>query len=194
MDEHVIDVAIDLGEIALDATLDDGLLKDVPVLGTIVNVAKAAASIRDRILLQKIRAFLQPCVALEAESKVQFRERMSSDREFRAKVQEILALFLDRCDDLKKAEILGAIFMGLVRGTVDLDEFYRIVFCVDRAFVPDLARLHRYPKVGTAGYRARNQEPIALSNLVKETNSFEYHSTELGRKLLQLLKDANVEF
>src|SRR5207302_4595544 len=109
-----------------DSTLDAGLLRDITVLGTAVNIAKAVASLRDRILLQKIRAFLSPCISLTEEQRADFRSRMFKDQGFKTRVEEILVLHLDRCDALKKARIFGAIFMGLVRRTIDIEEFHRL--------------------------------------------------------------------
>jgi hypothetical protein len=107
-------------------------------------------------------------------------------------VEEILVLHLDRCDALKKAQIIGAIFMGLVRRTLDVEEFHRLIYCVDRSFVADIATLERYPKPGEQGYRNARMEPIALSDLMRQTNMIECHITREGQKLLQVMRDANV--
>jgi hypothetical protein len=193
MEEHITQLATDLGEVAIDAVLDKGILKDVPLLGSVVNIAKAAASVRDRLLLRKIQAFLSPCSILTDVERAGFHERMQAEAEFKSRVEQILVLHLDRCDDFKKAEIMGAVFIGLVRGHIDLDTFYRLAYCIDRSFAGDILQLDRFPfrGQGQKGYYSP-YGPVALSDLVIKMGLTDYYITNLGKTLLKLINDANV--
>jgi hypothetical protein len=192
MESDLSTIAVDLGEVALDSVLDEGLLRDIPVLGTIVNLAKAVSSIRDRVFLVKIRAFFEPCASLTDGERASFHDRMQKDPAFKAKVEEVLVLYLDKCDALKKAQIFGAVFIGLVRNAIDIETFHRVIYCVDQSFVMDIAALDRYPKVGEVGFKNFRMEPIALSGLMRQTNMIECHITPEGQKLLQLMHDAGL--
>ena len=47
-------LGIDLSEVAIDAVMEDGILKDLPVVGAIVGLAKFGMNLKERILLKKI--------------------------------------------------------------------------------------------------------------------------------------------
>jgi hypothetical protein len=46
---NFIDVVTDVGEVVIDQGIEEGILKDLPVLGTIVGVYKTAKSIKDKL-------------------------------------------------------------------------------------------------------------------------------------------------
>ncbi len=50
----------DIGEIVIDAALDDGILKEIPILGTIVGVVKCIKNTYDAFFAKKLIAFLIP--------------------------------------------------------------------------------------------------------------------------------------
>lgn len=57
-------VAENVIEALIDVSLDDGLLKDLPLIGTLLAVGKVGFSIRDRLLSQKIGKFLNEVATL----------------------------------------------------------------------------------------------------------------------------------
>ena len=58
MKENLLAVGQDFGEIAIDAFMNDGIWKDIPVISTAVNIAKIGATFRDRAFLNKLHDFL----------------------------------------------------------------------------------------------------------------------------------------
>ncbi|WP_335964599.1 hypothetical protein [Galbibacter sp. PAP.153] len=46
-------VSTDLAEVILDSMLDDGILKDIPILGSIVGMGKTASTINKRCSFSK---------------------------------------------------------------------------------------------------------------------------------------------
>ena len=192
MDSPLANIAIDLGEVALDSSIQDGVLQDIPILGTAINLARAVSSVRDRLLLRKIQSFLLPCAQLTSEERAKFRKRMEDEQNFRDKVEEILVLYLDRCDALRKAQIYGAIFMGLARETIDIQVFNRLIYCVDHSFTDDLDTLGQYPKVGKPGFRNARMKAIALPDLMRQTNVIECHISPEGSTLLRLMEEAKI--
>jgi hypothetical protein len=53
VDSNLENLGIDISELALDSVLKDGLLKDIPIVGTIVNFVKLGVNIHDRLFLKK---------------------------------------------------------------------------------------------------------------------------------------------
>lgn len=48
-----------LAEVVLDSTLESGVAKDIPIIGTIIGLGKLSVSVRDSLLLKKIDIKLQ---------------------------------------------------------------------------------------------------------------------------------------
>lgn len=57
-DSDLQSVTIDLAETFSDTLLNDGLLKDIPIIGTIVGLTKTAISLNDRLLIKKLIYFI----------------------------------------------------------------------------------------------------------------------------------------
>ena len=57
-DSSLTDCGLDFLELGIDSVLQDGLLKDIPIVGTIVNMGKFAQNVHDRNLLRQTLAFI----------------------------------------------------------------------------------------------------------------------------------------
>ena len=49
---------IDIGEVFLDTVFDEGILKEIPIIGTIASLTKAGISLRERNLAKNTYAFI----------------------------------------------------------------------------------------------------------------------------------------
>ena len=58
MNEDLKDLAIDLSEVALDSLSENELVKDIPVIGTFVRLARVTRSIPDLIFAKKVERFI----------------------------------------------------------------------------------------------------------------------------------------
>lgn len=53
------ETAQDLLEIRIDTIFEDGMLKDIPIVGTVVSLCKFSLNLRERNLLKQTIAFIQ---------------------------------------------------------------------------------------------------------------------------------------
>lgn len=88
------DIAGDVSELALDAVLDEGVLRDVPVFGWFIKGYHVFTTIKDRIFLKKLALFLEGTSA-EGHCSKDLQDELS-DASFCQKVGESLILLLDR--------------------------------------------------------------------------------------------------
>ena len=56
---NVTEITVDIGENIIDSFLNDGLLKDIPILGFGINVVKLTTNVCDLILLSKLKLFIK---------------------------------------------------------------------------------------------------------------------------------------
>lgn len=142
MSDSLSDQAIEGGsevlEFALDQLLDEGLLKDFPVVGTAIKLAGLGKSIRDRLFLAKLQRFLSALPDVQAEEKEKFQEKVQSDKDFRNRVGETLLLIIERLDSLEKPEMLAKTFAYFMKGKISESDFRRLASAIDLAFIDDL--------------------------------------------------------
>ncbi|WP_143860926.1 hypothetical protein [Nitrosovibrio sp. Nv4] len=61
---NVLDIASDITELVLDSSLDEGVLKEIPVVGWGIKLWGAASTVKERIFLNKVAKFLQASAAI----------------------------------------------------------------------------------------------------------------------------------
>ena len=104
----------DVGEAIMDSALDDGILKDIPILGSVVGAGKCIKNISDVLFTNKLIAFLTGLKDADAEERKAAILKWESDAKYRINVGETLLNMVDRCDDTLKAQWLSKLFYVLV--------------------------------------------------------------------------------
>ena len=132
----------DFGEVALDSVVKDGVLRDIPVISSIVGAAKLAISIRDTLLVKKILYFLRELGDTTEEERKKFLQEFEEDPKEQRKVGENLILLLDRLDNLNKPAMVAKLMKAhLKREITNYDEFVYYSSIVDRTSMLDLSAL-----------------------------------------------------
>lgn len=144
MNEDLQEVAIDVSEAALDSLTDNEIIKDIPVVGSFVRLARATMSIPDRIFAKKVERFISVTNSIPRERRDQFHTRLEAEPNLRRKAGEVLVFTLDRIEDLQKAAITGKLFSHFIMGDIDFDILRRLLVAVDRGFIDDLLSFPRW--------------------------------------------------
>lgn len=136
-------VGIDVAEVTLDSLINDGALRDLPVIGTLVNLWKAGVTVKDALFLRKLLIFLDRLKEIPVETR---RDMINSlaDKATQENVGEKLLGLLDRLDSSVKARILAGAFSAYVRGGITADEFWRVSFIIDRLPLVDIVALREW--------------------------------------------------
>lgn len=149
--DELINITKDFAEVGLDSLLSDGILKDVPIIGTMFSLAKIGVSINDRIFCKKVLHFLFQIKDIPKKNRFEFVERINNDKKFNTKVSESLILLIDKFNDYSKAEYLGKLFSLTIQEKIDYTTFLKLSNIIDKAFIPDLKNL-------IAIYKEKNNE------------------------------------
>ena len=122
MDKGNLSVLEDLGEVAIDAVMDEGILRDVPILSTVVGVGKCIRNVSDVLFTKKLIAFLYGLKDVDAQQREKAIAQWESDSKYRIRIGETLLNMINRCDDTQKAKWLSQLFyeMVLKRGWNDM--------------------------------------------------------------------------
>lgn len=125
----------DYAELGLDAILDDGLAKDIPIVGMLIKAAKLGLNIRDRIYAKKIIGFLVQVGQTSQEQRDEFvRKKCGNLKRF----EEAVLLIIDQADRIEKTALIGKIFKACILGKVAYEDTIRLSEMVNRAFWEDL--------------------------------------------------------
>lgn len=125
-------------EVALDAILQDGILRDFPVINMITGTAKMILSFKDKILVRKLASFLFELQDITDKEREEFIHNMDKNQNEQRKVGENLIMLIERLDDLDKPALIAKIFKAYLRHDINYHQFLRFASVIDQIIMLDL--------------------------------------------------------
>ena len=132
------EIAGELTEAAIDQAMEEGVLKDIPIIGTFAKLYSGGGAVRDIGFAHKLRRFFIETSAVSEEDKEMFVIELELDPEERRRVGEYTLAILDGLDEQLKASMFGALFASHVRGEVDFYAFQTLARALDRSLLGEL--------------------------------------------------------
>lgn len=129
---QLTEVAKDYTEIGIDFILSDGLLKDIPLLNTIVAVGRLGLSLNDRIFAKKLLRFLTSLSDLSTKERQSMLDRLDNEDSFRGEIGDRLIEILDRVDSHSKPEMIALAFRAYATDEINFDMLSRLNVAVER--------------------------------------------------------------
>lgn len=117
--------------------LKDGLLKEIPIVNTIVELSKFSANIQDRLFLKKVLTFLNKLKDISADRRKEMIEKIDTSKEYRIKVGEKLLYIVDSCDDHEISELIGVLFKAYIEETIDYADFLKASSVLSKLNISD---------------------------------------------------------
>ncbi|HEY5995353.1 MAG TPA: hypothetical protein VIU46_12235, partial [Gallionellaceae bacterium] len=119
---NTADLVSNLGEVALDSFLTDGVLKDIPVIGTALTLHKAGNDIAAYFFAKKVLAFMTEIDKIPQDKRNKFvQDHLSSDDS--DDVGETTLMLIDKIDHPLMAKLLGRAFALFVNGKISRETF-----------------------------------------------------------------------
>ena len=143
-------LASDYGELAIDSALKEGVLKDIPILGTLINLYKSGANVKEYLFSRKVKNFIDNLENFSQEEVEHFNSKIEYDPKFKARVSEHLTLLLDRLDDIEKSKYISMIFSAFMKQKIDFAQFRRLARAVERCMIDDLKEVHNFERANDA--------------------------------------------
>jgi hypothetical protein len=129
-----------IAEIGIDQLLDDGLIKDIPILRTLKGIVNTERNIRDYLFTEKIYLFLKQVHNFSDEERNKFNEKFNTSKE-KSKIGERLLFIIERIDDLNKSKMLGDAFKAYLNDTITKELLFRLCYAIDKVYTDDLKHL-----------------------------------------------------
>lgn len=134
-----LSICADIGEMALDSFIEDGIWKDIPFLSTAVSLYKIGNSIKGRHDLKKLAIFLEKInIGCADNDKLQKRrKKFEENSKFRNQELEYCMVLIDRYISFDKAKMLAELYISYLDDIISWEEFAEFSEMVDRLLPSD---------------------------------------------------------
>lgn len=132
-------IAIDLSEIILDQlTGANGVVKDIPIIGSIVKTIKLGLTVKDVIFLKKLGDFLCNLKDIPTDKRIDLIEKLEKDSKSKANAGEKIILLLDRVDDFEKPKFIANAFKSYLNSKISYSQLQKTNFVIDHLYIGDI--------------------------------------------------------
>lgn len=121
--ESLVELSTDIAELLIDSKINSDLIKDIPVIGSLVKLFKSGASIRDYLFLKKLSIFLFELSKISIHKRNSFLLKAENDRSFKQKIGEKLLILLEKFDDNDKSILLANALKALIEEKITYKTF-----------------------------------------------------------------------
>ncbi len=133
----ITEFAADAVEFGVDLSLDDGLLKDIPFVGTAFKLYSIGNKVYDKHCLGKLYSFITEINRRNCsqEEKNKRCRKFKANESFRKQELEYLLILIERYIGFEKPQMLAQIYLAYLDGEIDWSELTKYAEIVDR-FLP----------------------------------------------------------
>ncbi len=136
-DSELQNVTIELAEAFADNLINDGLLKEIPIIGTIIGLTKSTINLVDRLFLKKILYFLTEIKSIEPHKREKLISDIENSEKCKIKVGEKLLYIIDKCEDHISAIFVAKLFSAFLKEEVSYKDFLRGSLVIEKIFIED---------------------------------------------------------
>jgi hypothetical protein len=142
-------LSADYAEIGIDQLFDDGVLREIPVIGTLKALFNIGVGIRDHLFIKKLIRFLSVISDVPKEQRQRQIDEMDNSSEESKRVGETVMLLLDKANDMQKPALMAKAFRAYLLGEIDVTSLHRLWYAIDTIDVSYLQELaHIYQSEG----------------------------------------------
>jgi hypothetical protein len=145
--DSVVDIGKEYLELGIDTALESGVLKDIPLVNTVVGIFSAVGSVRDQLLATKLLRFLSQISEISLKERIEMVDKLNDDDKFSGRVGAAVIEILDRMESQKKPELAAKCFAAYARHEITFEELRRILFALERVPSFDIEKLEEFSKV-----------------------------------------------
>jgi len=144
LSDEVFNASSDLIEAGLDSVLEDGLLKEIPVISSAVSICKIGDKIRRKTYLKKLSSFV---IAFnhgikDSGKEEYYKSRIvnKSDKNLEKEL-EYICILIDRYVDYDKPQKMANLYIAFLDGIITWNVFTKSAEALDRLLPGDYQEL-----------------------------------------------------
>ena len=132
------EITLDLVEKVLDSQITDDLLREVPIVKSIVAVKNIYTSYSDRIFIKKAMAVLLELSEVTASDRQKLVEELSDEDQ---NGTEKILMAIDKLDSIRKCKVYGRLCKLRALGKISINGFLRLSKVIHDAYLDDLHQI-----------------------------------------------------
>jgi hypothetical protein len=145
--DSLVSVGKEYLELGLDAALESGLFKDIPLVSTVVGLFGTIGSVRDQLLATKLLRFFDQLSEIPQEERIEMVDKLNEDDKFSGKAGAAVLEVIDRMESQKKPELAAKCFAAYARAEISFEELRRLLFALERIPSFDIEKLAAFSTV-----------------------------------------------
>lgn len=137
------EIATDLLEVGIDTVLAEGILRDIPIVSTIVGASRVIQDVHDRHLLVQTLEFIRALreQSISRDELERHRGKLDADPKYAEEELGRVLVILDATLDREKSRLLAKLYGALVTKKINWDRFCELTDVTNRMFLADLPTL-----------------------------------------------------
>lgn len=139
-------VGEDITEVAIDSILQEGILKEIPIIGTLTGLWKTGVAVKDYLFLTKLLAFLNESSKLSTEKRAKLVEELEEEP-FQSEAGEKLIAIIDQLETTSKAKLLGKALCLFGNDEITKEEFWRVSFVISKLPFNDILAIKKWAEL-----------------------------------------------
>src|SRR5690554_3190570 len=184
--ETSIDISADYLEIPIDEIMSDGILKEIPLVKTIVSLGKAGIAIREIYFVRKLLIFLKEFHQgkVSPKKKKQFQDKLYNDKKYRDRVTNHILVILDKLLSSNKIKTLGNLLNAYIDDIYDWDTFIDLTICLDSMLLIDfrlLSYLYGKEKIKVGSIEINDTNKNFVSASIERLKSYGFVISEQNK-------------
>ena len=143
MTTEISDIVGQYAEIGLDAMIEDGIFRDIPIVSTFTAIYKLGNNIRDKHAAVKLVAFLNEFSKgiLDEKKRKEYQAKFASNEKFRNQELSYIMILIDRYISLEKPGMLAKLYLAYLDEKITWEEFTMYAEVIDRFLLLDFEML-----------------------------------------------------
>ena len=205
------DVISNYLEIGIDSFMNEGILKEIPIVNTIVGVLKIGKNVHDRNLLKQTLTFINEFNnnKISRDKLEQYKITIESNPKRSEEELGRVLLLLNNFIDKEKSIMLAKIFKAYIEKIINWNEFCEYSEIINRLFIQDinllnmiydgrvtdttnigdLYRVERLNSLGIIGISFKSTRITTINGVQQENSQDSYLSMNSnGRKFMDIIK------
>ena len=131
------DVAEEVMENIIDNNLPDGIVKDIPIIGTLAGIIQTTQDISNYLFLRKIAAFVTKIKDVSTDDRKEVIQNIDNSGKYRDKVGISLLAIIDKCESIEKTEYIAIWFRAFLKKDIEYECFMYGTHIIQRAYIED---------------------------------------------------------
>jgi hypothetical protein len=143
--KEIADITGNLLEVGMDAIIDEGILKEIPVISLVVSCYNIGSSIRDRHNLLKLLAFVNQINQSLAKPEMIKKYQVAFETDEKKRNQELsyLLVIIDRYVGADRARILAKLYLAYLRNEICWEDLTSYAEAIERLMPTDYELLKK---------------------------------------------------